>query len=373
MPYLSKAFDTSVNKRMWNNFAKYLDSDFRARGSSLEEDVPEFDLDYQEKSSPVPIDDEINEEADEQLPEDTSEQLSKCSDQNSTVGSCSRSHSRACSDHGKELGFRQTFLSECWDDQLVASPDRENRKFSGASEDLIDLICRLIDRTVIRLKDLISLPVQDRLILNNFLFSVHQSVFSFDMEDLAGQVDKLNELLTQASKKKRKEEKIKYTFKSINQILLSNFIKYENSKGEDSDSEAEDEKKNTKMRLIKKYFSKASKGQPIHALKSLEYYYKLLFQPESVNKTSFHHLMTFGSYKRDFTAILNKDYLSEFMRKRRSKIRTYIDRLQEELYYLPAASRDQTVLGKKVIKRLPWACDQMLSGIDILRTCLSMA
>jgi hypothetical protein len=125
-----------------------------------------------------------------------------------------------------------------------------------------------------------------------------------------------------------------------------------------------------KMELTKKYFSKAPKGQPSHALKSLEYYYKLLFKPESVNKTSFHHLMAFSSFKRDFTAILNKDYLSEFMRKRRYKIRCYIDRLQEELYYLPAPNRDATVLGKKVIKRLPWACDQMLSGMDILRSCL---
>jgi hypothetical protein len=192
--YTSTAFDTSLNNGIWKDLAKYLGPDFREQCSPFEEDSPEFDLDYEELSGPPLADNEINDEEQEQSPEDRSEQLSKCSDHCSTIGSCSGSHSRVLSNQGREPSFRQSFLSECWDDPPFASADRGNRHFSEASDELIDLICRLIDRTAIRLKDLTSLRVEDRLILNNFLFSVHHCVFPFESEDMAGQVERLNEL-----------------------------------------------------------------------------------------------------------------------------------------------------------------------------------
>lgn len=231
-------------------------------------------------------------------------------------------------------------------------------KFSSESSitakrsELPGLVCKLLDRKPVKLAEVQPMDGETLLIFSNFT----KLLFQFEIEKsspLEPQIETLNELIkTTKEKKKRNEERIKYTFKRVNKMLLKRFAT--------SSSESETEAEQIQSNLVAHYFSSTAADKS--KVRSM------LFRPTNLYRNDLKSLFSHSRYKQEFSCILEKCYIEEFLDKRLATLEGYIRMLREEVYYAGEAA-DCNLLSKK-LTRMPWSVQEVQKGVEVLQEIL---
>lgn len=223
---------------------------------------------------------------------------------------------------------------------------------AGLKSELLALICRLLDRKPIKFVEIEPLDPENILILSNFTKLLYQFDFN-STASLFEKLEKLNHLiLTTKEKKKRNEERIKYTFKRVNKILLKRFSTNERESDSDSDQ--------IQSKLVAHYF-----GSDIADRSKV---CSMLFCPTNLYRNDLKSLFNHRLYKEAFSEILETIYLEEFAEKRLTVVDGYIKMLKEEIYYAGEA-KDSCLLSKK-LTRMPWSIQEVQRGMEVLSDIL---
>lgn len=255
-----------------------------------------------------------------------------------------------------ESSNKETNLPE----QILAFESQKKKKSYFAT-----LICQIIDRKPLKPSEVESLDSEDLTILLNFanvlLGSKLETSFANNMESFL----MLNSLLTNScEKKKRNEERIKYTFKRVNKSLLKEFCKKNNL---DPAQEVEAQKL-----FVQAYFGTSTaqsldRGEA-ELTPDLINTFGLLFKPTNIYRKDLKRLFSQPSYKASFTKVLNEDYLTEFLPKRLAKVEAYVQGFKEDLYF--SNDKSDTSLLARRIKRLPWSYDEVIRGQKLMQQLL---
>jgi hypothetical protein len=247
-------------------------------------------------------------------------------------------HPDNCSTRESELGSGTKFSSESC--------------ISAKRSELPGLVCKLLDRKPVKLAEVLPMDNETLLIFSNFT----KLLFQFEIvktSPIQNQIESLNDLIrTTKDKKKRNEERIKYTFKRVNKMLLKRFA----SGSRESESETEKIQSN----LVAHYFSSTTSDKSKVS--------NMLFRPTNLYRNDLKSLFSHNLYKQEFSSILENTYIEEFMDKRLSTLEGYIRMLKEEIYYAGEAG-DCNLLSKK-LTRMPWSIQEVQRGVEVLQDIL---
>lgn len=237
-----------------------------------------------------------------------------------------------------DLGSGVKFLSES--------------SITARRSELPGLVCKLLDRKPVKLAEVQPMDDETLLIFSNFT----KLLFQFEIEKaspIQAQIESLNELITNSKeKKKRNEERIKYTFKRVNKMLLKSFAT--------GSSESEAESEQIQTNLVAHYFSSTTSDKSKVR--------GMLFRPTNLYRNDLKSLFSHSRYKQEFSSILEKSYIEEFLDKRLVTLEGYIRMLKEEIYYAGEAA-DCNLLSKK-LTRMPWSVQEVQKGVEVLQELL---
>ena len=218
--------------------------------------------------------------------------------------------------------------------------------------ELPGVVCKLLDRRPIKLSDVLPMDDETLLIFSNFT----KLLFQFEIvktSPFQEQIEYLNELIqTTKEKKKRNEERIKYTFKRVNKMLLKRFAA--------SKSESNPEAEQIQSDLVAHFFSSTSSDR----LKVQG----MLFHPTNLYRNDLKTLFSNNRYRQEFISILENIYTEEFLEKRLATLEGYIKMLKEEIYYAGEAG-NCNLLSKK-LTRMPWSIQEVQKGVQVLQEIL---
>lgn len=238
-------------------------------------------------------------------------------------------------------------------------------------KEFLSTLCRLIDRTPLRVSEVESLEGSDLVILSNFSYLMHG--FSLNSSNsIEAQISQLNETMSNSqTKKKRNEERIKYTFKRANKIILKRFMQTHNLPAE-QETEA-------KYTLIRKYFfgeepagakgRSAGTSRTAATAREEEKLFQMLFKPSNLYRNDLKGIFRSSLYLQEFEYVLENLFYGEYLTKRKAKVESYISMLKEDIYYSPNKS-DCTILSKR-LKRMPWSSQEVLKGVQLMQELLA--
>ena len=249
----------------------------------------------------------------------------------------------ASSIQGSDISENQKKVSFCASETIASR------------EELVGLICKLLDKKPVKLVEIEKLDPESVLIFSNFSSLLYNHEIKGE-ENLTHQVESLNCLLiTTKEKKKRNEERIKYTFKRVNKLLLKNFTTTTSNK--------EETMENIQQELVVRFFPNSAES-----VADRNRIGGLLFRPTNLYRNDLKALFSHRLYKEEFCKILETNYMEEFTQKRLSILQGYIKMLKEEIYYA-GDSCDSYLLSKK-LTRMPWSLQEVQRGVEVLKDIL---
>lgn len=230
---------------------------------------------------------------------------------------------------------------------------------------LVNLVLSLIDRKLLQGQLVAKLDSESLAMLSNFSFMIYSQKLSED--SLQEDLESLNfKISSKPEKKKRNEERIKYVFKRVNKIILRKFMD-EHELSQESEMEAMN-------KILTKYFGSKLKSEEENNLAkdktAFNRYFTLLFKPSNMYRNDLKDVFNYPTYLQVFKETLELEFLSEFKKKRHSKIETYLNDLRNEMFYSTDKS-DPSLLQKKV-SRLPWSLSEVQQGITLFQDIFAM-
>ena len=218
--------------------------------------------------------------------------------------------------------------------------------------EFVSTITKLIDHQPLRLSDVDSLDNDQLILLSNFTKMLFDMVFN-SQKDLVSQLEELNSTIKSApEKKKRNEERIKFTFKRSNKLLLKRFVQLKQL-----ESLAEEE---TQTLFIEHFFG-TDKKKSNQEFQKLE---ELIFKPRNIYRRELKELFQHHLYTEELTFTLESLLYDEYLQKRRTKILSLCDQIKEELYYRNDKSSASVL--QKIMKRMPWSAQEAKKGLDLM-------
>lgn len=223
--------------------------------------------------------------------------------------------------------------------------------------EFVSTISKLIDQQPLRLSDLDSLDGEQLILLSNFTKMLFDTVLSSEA-DMVSQLENLNSAISSApEKKKRNEERIKFTFKRANKMLLKRFVQF---KQLESLSEEQTQK------LFIEHFFSSEKSYTHQEFQALQ---ELIFKPRNIYRRELKQLFQFGRYTEEFVFALESLLYDEYLKKRRTKILGLCDQIREELYY--RSDKSSASVLQKIMKRMPWSASEAKKGLDLMLEIIS--
>lgn len=214
------------------------------------------------------------------------------------------------------------------------------------------IICQMIDRKSLRLLEFQKLKKDQLIVLSNFTFLMFGHSINLTNSTEA-ELELLNEkIVGSIEKKKRNEERIKYVFKRVNQLILSKVASDHNMEG------APESRLLSKMLEI--YFPQVS-DFPREVL------INLISKPSNLYRTDLKKLFNNTLYKDLFNNFLQEELLISYESKRLKKIQSYIRDLQDEIFFNYSTSQQNSNLLQNRITRMPWSLSEIRQGISLLR------
>lgn len=231
-------------------------------------------------------------------------------------------------------------------------------------------VCKVIDRQPISLEEVMNLDEETLTVLSNFCNLVLGNSQKLSKTNLKNSLRELNEKLASSSeKKKRNEERIKYTFKRVNRLLLSRFEQshYSNNARDTGSVYQEDL---IRAQFIQNYFGEGHQILPeaTDISQTQEKVFGLLFSPTNLYRKDLKTLFGHRLYRDHFSSVLREEYLPDYLNRRSAKVGSYIAALREDLYFSPDKT-DDTLLAKR-LKRLPWTKEEVVRGQNLLLALL---
>jgi hypothetical protein len=218
--------------------------------------------------------------------------------------------------------------------------------------EFVSTISKLIDHQPLRLSDVDSLDHDQLILLSNFTKMLFNMVLN-SQKDLVSQLEELNFIIKSApEKKKRNEERIKFTFKRANKLLLKRFIQLKQL-------ESLPEEQN--QTLFIEYFFGTDKKKANQEFQKLE---ELIFKPRNIYRRELKELFQHQIYTEELIFTLESLLYDEYLQKRRTKILSLCDQIKEELYYRNDKSSASVL--EKIMKRMPWSAQEAKKGLDLM-------
>lgn len=223
--------------------------------------------------------------------------------------------------------------------------------------EFVSTISKLIDQQPLRLSDLDSLDGEQLILLSNFTKMLFDTVLSPDA-DMVAQLEALNSIISSTpEKKKRNEERIKFTFKRANKMLLKRFVQLKQL-------ESLPEEQTQKL-FIEHFFSLEKSQSNQEFLQLLE----LIFKPRNIYRRELKQLFQYRCYTEEFVFTLESLLYDEYLKKRRTKILGLCDQIREELYY--RSDKASASVLQKIMKRMPWSASEAKKGLDLMLEIIS--
>jgi hypothetical protein len=218
--------------------------------------------------------------------------------------------------------------------------------------EFVSTISKLIDHQPLRLSDIDSLDNDQLILLSNFTKMLFDLVLN-SQKDLVSQLEELNSIIKSApEKKKRNEERIKFTFKRANKLLLKRFVQLKQLESlPEEDTQA----------LFIEYFFGTNKKKANQEFQKLE---ELIFKPRNIYRRELKELFQHQLYTEELTFTLESLLYDEYLQKRRTKILSLCDQIKEELYYRNDKSSASVL--QKILKRMPWSAQEAKKGLDLM-------
>lgn len=231
---------------------------------------------------------------------------------------------------------------------------------------VVSLVLNLIDRKKLAESQVLNLDAESINMLSNFSFMIYSQNLSSDT--LQKDLEFLNAKISyKLEKKKRNEERIKYVFKRVNKIILKKFM--------DEHELQQDQEPKAMHQILAQYFglkvNHHAGGSPITDIGSASNrYFTLLFKPSNMYRNDLKDVFNFPSYLKLFKEVIEKEFVSEFTKKREVKIQEYLKDLRNEMFYCTDKA-DPSILKKK-ISRLPWSLAEVQKGILLFQDIFKM-
>lgn len=223
--------------------------------------------------------------------------------------------------------------------------------------EFVSTISKLIDQQPLRLSDVDSLDSEQVILLTNFTKMLFNVVLNPE-QDMVSQLEDLNNIIKSTpEKKKRNEERIKFTFKRANKLLLKRFVELKQL-------ESLPEEKTQKL-FIEHFFSEERSLSNQEFLQLVE----LIFKPRNIYRRELKDLFKFQQYTEEFVFALESLLYDEYLKKRRVKILGLCDQIKEELYYRNDKSNASVL--EKIMKRMPWSAHEARKGLDLMLGIIS--
>lgn len=258
---------------------------------------------------------------------------------------------------GSQPEMRPNHLSQS---SLNEEPLGQNAKLQielFRQNEFVSTISKLIDQQPLRLSDLDSLDGEQLILLSNFTKMLFDTVLSPDT-DMVAQLETLNSIISSTpEKKKRNEERIKFTFKRANKMLLKRFVQLKQL-------ESLPEEQTQKL-FIEHFFSLEKPQSHQEFLQLLE----LIFKPRNIYRRELKQLFQFRRYTEEFVFTLESLLYDEYLKKRRTKILGLCDQIREELYY--RSDKASASVLQKIMKRMPWSASEAKKGLDLMLEIIS--
>jgi len=223
--------------------------------------------------------------------------------------------------------------------------------------EFVSTISKLIDQQPLRLSDVDSLDSEQVILLTNFTKMLFNVVLDPE-QDMVSQLGELNMVIKSTpEKKKRNEERIKFTFKRANKLLLKRFVQLKQL-------ESLSEEKTQKL-FVEHFFSQESSLSNQEFLRLVE----LIFKPRNIYRRELKDLFRYQQYTEEFVFTLESLLYDEYLKKRRTKILGLCDQIKEELYYHNDKSNASVL--EKIMKRMPWSAHEARRGLDLMLEIIS--
>lgn len=261
----------------------------------------------------------------------------------------------------KKKSSEKTITTSISPETILAESQTEDFEQQQAlRSQLVDQICKLIDRKQLVESDLHVFDEESLRLLSNFSYLIYKLTVT-KAPSLTAAVAALNSAIaTNTEKKKRNEERIKYVFKRVNKLLLEEHMSRRGIAPEAELSAMKD--------IIQEYFSDGQMFEKIETMHGYERFLTLLFKPSNMYRNDLKEVFSYSAYAAVFKDILEKDFLKDYEKERFLKIEGYLRSLKNSIYYSPDQS-DPTILNN-MLSRLPWSLAEVQKGISILSSVL---
>lgn len=228
---------------------------------------------------------------------------------------------------------------------------------------LVTIACKMIDSEEITQGEISGFEEEDILVLSNFSYLLHKMTIT-PGSGLGRSLQTINDAMANAKeKKKRNEERLKYVFKRINQLMLKQFMK------EQKDCSHQEQK--AMENFVCHYFGKKSSFKSFQETPEFSKLQTMLFKRTNIYKKDLKEVFSIVEYATGFKKLLENCFCEHYNKKRCQKLDDLIRDLRIEISYSSKNSNPSSILLSKFLSRLPWSMDEVKKGVDLLKAFFS--